>query len=198
MARQQREGAGAAGPSWLAGWDSSVSHRGKVPYHSGLLRPVSLHSPGPHSPLVNNAFHLVPDLSMSDIRQRRGPLGLTLEQRQALLQSSPAGYQRTPRPPSRSNRSLHISISLLILAFFVIYAHNNRPTKTPYAVGGKALPSWYAFCSKDGRRIYTIPEAGGEGAVECVVVHGKVVAETGSLGRPDSAYAKTCTHHSQG
>jgi hypothetical protein len=77
---------------------------------------------------------------------------------------------------------LHISISLLILAFFVIYAHNNKPTKVPYTVTGRQVPSWYAFCSKDGKRIYTIPEAGGEGAVECVVVHDKVVADTGSLG----------------
>lgn len=119
---------------------------------------------------------------MTDLRQRKAPKGLTLAQRNALLNSAPSGYQRTPRPPSRSNRSLHISISLLILAFFVIYAHNNKPAKTPYAVGGKKLPSWYAFCSKEGNRIYTIPESGGEGAVECVVVHGKFVADTGSLG----------------
>jgi hypothetical protein len=51
-----------------------------------------------------------------------------------------------------------------------------------YQVGGEDLPEWYAICSKEGRKIYTVPEDEGVGAVECVVVGGKEVMDTGSLG----------------
>jgi hypothetical protein len=78
---------------------------------------------------------------------------------------------------------LHISISLLILAFFVVYAQRNKPEKQTFSVGRDKLPQWYAVCSKEGRKVYTIPEEGGEGAVECVVVRDKHVADTGSLGQ---------------
>lgn len=45
------------------------------------------------------------------------------------------------------------------------------------------MPQWYGICSKEGKKVYTVPEAGGLGAVECVVVKDKEVVDTGSLGK---------------
>jgi hypothetical protein len=100
-------------------------------------------------------------------------------------QNQPGRYQKTPRPPpSRPTRHIHISITLLILACFILYANNQRHSSkaTIYQVGKGDLPEWYAICSKEGKRVYTVPEEGGVGAVECVVVGGKEVVDTGSLG----------------
>ncbi|WRT65197.1 uncharacterized protein IL334_002140 [Kwoniella shivajii] len=97
-------------------------------------------------------------------------------------------YQRHPPPPRRGHptRSLHISLSLLILGFFVIYAQKNTSffkTKAVYEVDGKQLPEQFVICSKDGQMIYTVPEDEGVGETQCVVViQGKVV-DTGSLGK---------------
>ena len=121
---------------------------------------------------------------MAELRQRQAAQRLSTEQRTALrdLQTNVQAYQRTPRPPRKTNRSLHISISLLILAFFVVYAQQNKPKQDPFRVAGRSLPQWYAVCSKEGAKVYTVPEEGGEGAVECVVVNGKYVHDNGSLG----------------
>jgi hypothetical protein len=102
-------------------------------------------------------------------------------------QQKTGGYQKTPRPPiKRPSRHIHISITLLILACFILYANNQRHSKKTtsslYQVGGEDLPKWYAICSKEGRKIYTVPEHEGVGAVECIVVGGKEVRDTGSLG----------------
>lgn len=99
-------------------------------------------------------------------------------------QLRPERYQKAPRPPpKRPMRQIHISITLLILACFIVYASRLRSkTPTTYELGGKALPGWYAICSKEGKKIYTVPGYGGLGAVECVVVGGKEVMDTGSLG----------------
>ena len=53
------------------------------------------------------------------------------------------------------------------------------------SVGGKAskFPGWYGICSKEGKRIYTVPVEGGLGEAECIVVGDKRVVDTGSLGR---------------
>lgn len=101
-------------------------------------------------------------------------------------QSPTERYQRAPRPPPnrRPTRHIHISITLLILACFILYANNQRhkrPSRV-YQIDGTPLASWYAVCSKEGKKIYTVPEEGGLGAVECVVVGDKEVADTGSLG----------------
>ena len=93
-------------------------------------------------------------------------------------------YRKHPPPKTvRPTRTLHITISLFILLSFVLYAQRKgvKP-KTPYGVGGTSLPEWYGICSKDGKKVYTVPEGGGLGAVECVVVGGKEVVDTGSLG----------------
>lgn len=98
----------------------------------------------------------------------------------------PAGYRRAPPPPNhRPTRSLHISISLLILGAFVIYAQKKGITggKTVYSVDGKSLPEYYAICSKEGKKVYTVPVAGGVGATECVVVGGNEVVDSGSLAK---------------
>jgi hypothetical protein len=100
-------------------------------------------------------------------------------------QTQPGRYQKIPRPPpSRPTRHIHISITLLILACFILYANNQRHSSkaTFYQVGKGDLPEWYAICSKEGKKVYTVPEQGGVGAVECVVVGGKEVVDTGSLG----------------
>lgn len=112
-----------------------------------------------------------------------------MTEKNPLLPPKPDRYQRQPtRPPIRrpGGRSLHISISLLILGAFVIYAQKTLRTagkKVVYAFGGQQLPDWYGVCSKEGKKIYTVPEEGtGVGGVECVVVGGKEVVDAGSLG----------------
>ena len=95
-------------------------------------------------------------------------------------------YQRHPPPrDTRPTRSLHISISLLILTCFVLYAQRNAKIKPrlPYEPGGRSLPEWYGICSREGKKVYTVPKEGGIGPVECVVVGGKEVIDSGSLGR---------------
>jgi len=111
-----------------------------------------------------------------------------LRQRQVSGIDKPSGqpgrYQKTPRhTPARPTRHIHISITLLILACFILYANNQRNSSKPavYQVGTE-LPEWYAICSKEGKKVYTVPEEGGIGAAECVVVGGKEVKDTGSLG----------------
>ncbi|WWC59026.1 uncharacterized protein I303_101572 [Kwoniella dejecticola CBS 10117] len=97
-------------------------------------------------------------------------------------------YQRHPPPPNRGHptRSLHISLSLLILGIFVVYAQKHqtfyRPA-TSYTVDGQQLPVKYALCSKEGAKVYTIPEDEGVGPTECVVVDQGVVVDTGSVGK---------------
>ena len=120
-------------------------------------------------------------MAMSGVRQRLPPAQMsTAKERQALL-----GQRRQPTPrPLRPTRALHISISLLILACFVIYAQRQgraNPTGL-YEVTGRQLPTHYAICSKEGKKIYTVPEDAGLGPVECVVVEGKEVVDTGSIG----------------
>lgn len=96
----------------------------------------------------------------------------------------PERYERAPRPPpGRPMRQIHISITLLILACFILYASRLKSDKGPtkYELGGRPLPEYYGLCSRDGKKIYTVPEEGGLGEVECVVVGGKEVLDTGSL-----------------
>lgn len=92
-------------------------------------------------------------------------------------------------------RQLNISITLLILACFILYASKQRATEktSMYQLGGRPLPKWYAVCSKEGKRIYTVPEEGGVGATECVVVGDKEVVDSGSLGKqPRRAAISDC------
>lgn len=125
---------------------------------------------------------------MSELRDRRTAAKMTeTAEKQPLLQgrSKSARFQRTPRPPTsrRPTRSIHISISLLILAAFVIYAQKDglkKPSRV-YELGGKPLPEYYAICSK-GKKVYTVPESEGLGPVECVVIGGKYVVDAGSIG----------------
>ncbi len=95
-------------------------------------------------------------------------------------------YQKHPPPrTARPTRSLHISVSLFILAAFVLYAQRQgiSKSKVPYEFGPtRALPDLYGICSKEGKKVYTVPEEGGVGGVECLVVGGKEVVDTGSLG----------------
>lgn len=110
-----------------------------------------------------------------------------------------------PKRPTPT-RGVHIAISLALLAFLVVYANRKNLTKSnaPWTGddGSKPLPEWYAVCSREGKKIYTVPVDGGAGAVQCVVVGGKRVVDTGSLahvrrhwgdkastGAPDSAPA---------
>jgi hypothetical protein len=103
------------------------------------------------------------------------------EEKQSLISKSDPKYRRQPPPPPvRPTRALHIAISLLILGGFVFYAQRNIPKHAPRI---DKLQESYAICSKEGRKVYTVPEEGGVGGVECVVVRGKEVLDTGSLGR---------------
>jgi hypothetical protein len=120
---------------------------------------------------------------MAELRQRQpqGPVsGIEKAQKPGIR------YQKAARaPPKRPTRHVHISITLLILACFILYANNQRlakKTTVVYKTGGNDLPEWYGICSEEGKRIYTVPEEGGLGEVECVVVGGKEVKDTGSLG----------------
>jgi hypothetical protein len=131
---------------------------------------------------------------MSELRDRRTAAKMTeTAEKQPLLQgrSKSAPFQRTPRPPTsrRPTRSIHISISLLILAAFVIYAQKSglkKPSRV-YELGGKPLPEYYAICSKEGKKVYTVPESEGLGPVDCVVVSGKYVVDIGSIGMSTSS-----------
>lgn len=125
---------------------------------------------------------------MSTVRQRK--TGDTTCDGPAARGGAPTRYQKAARPPARPTRGVHIGLALVILAFMVIYGQRNGAgKKKPYTVedvkGGRSLPEWYAVCSKEGKKVYTVPvEAdGGAGAVECVVVGGKEVVETGSLAK---------------
>ena len=111
-------------------------------------------------------------------------------EKDSLLDSmTPALPRKQLRPPPdprrnpRTTRSLHLSLTLGILALFVLYARQNGSQLNTYAYGGKKMPQQYAICSKEGKNIYTVPEEGGVGAVECVVVSGKEVIDTGSIGQ---------------
>ncbi|WVW78929.1 hypothetical protein I302_100892 [Kwoniella bestiolae CBS 10118] len=117
--------------------------------------------------------------------------GSSLRSRNSAHKGAPtpvAPYQRHPPPPRRGHptRSLHISLALLILGFFVVYAQKHQTfyyTKPIYTKNGKQLPDSFAICSKDGNGVYTVPEAEGVGQTQCVVVkHGEVI-DTGSLGK---------------
>lgn len=111
-------------------------------------------------------------------------------------------YQRHPPPRIPSTRSLHLSISLLIIAAVIVYAQkqsflkNVLPPKV-YSVT-EALPEKYAICGKEGNKVYTVPyevetvieiagtaewEKEAVGAVECVVVENDTVVDTGSLSK---------------
>jgi hypothetical protein len=118
---------------------------------------------------------------MSAPRQRRPPSKMSDESKHLI---PPNKYLRQPPPPYRPTRSLHLAISILILGGFVFYAQRNIPKHAPkpYTVDERELPEWYAICSKEGRKVYTVPEEAGVGGVECVVVGGKEVVDTGSLG----------------
>jgi len=80
---------------------------------------------------------------------------------------------------------MHMAITVVIMAFFVLYSQ--RQGKGAYTVdtikSARPLPEWYAVCSKEGKKVYTVPADGGAGAVECVVVGGKRVVDTGSLAK---------------
>ncbi|WVR04266.1 hypothetical protein IAU60_001266 [Kwoniella sp. DSM 27419] len=117
----------------------------------------------------------------SELRRRSG--------RTDPKQSPVQAYQRHPPPPRKGipTRSLHISISLLILVFFVIYAQNSPLAKTLKAKGydviDRNLPERYVLCTKHAQKVYTVPEADGVGPTECVVVIGKEVVDSGSPGK---------------
>ena len=123
---------------------------------------------------------------MAGIRPRKVPASMSRPEKHQLVDPNASGrYQRAPKPPiRRPTRSLHISISLFILAAFVLYAQRKGLPKfrQAYEAGGKALPEYYGICSKEGDQVYTVPEDEGVGAVQCVVVGGKYVVDTGSLG----------------
>lgn len=101
------------------------------------------------------------------------------------LTGTPAKYQRAPPPPQRPTRAIHLSLTILILGFVVFYAQRTGKKVSPTINGLKpahhSLPSTYGICTKDRLGIYTVPEESGLGAVECVVVSGKEVVDTGSL-----------------
>ncbi|ORX33527.1 amidohydrolase family-domain-containing protein [Kockovaella imperatae] len=103
-----------------------------------------------------------------------------------LLDAIKPATPRQARPPRhirhrQAGRSLHLSLTLGILALVVLYARQNRSSLNTYNYGGKKLPMKYAVCSREGKKIYTVPEESGVGPVECVVVQGKYVVDTGSM-----------------
>lgn len=117
---------------------------------------------------------------MTDSQKRQ----LTGAEKQALInQAQVPKYQRTPPPQARSTRPVHLALTILILGYAVFYSMRSgqKAAKVVYGHGGKDLPEYYALCSKDGQGVYTVPEAGGVGAAECVVVGGKEVLGSGSL-----------------
>jgi hypothetical protein len=101
----------------------------------------------------------------------------------AQARSQTAAYQRTPPPPAKSTRPVHLALTILILGYAVFHSMRSggKAPKLVYGAGGKDLPDTYAICTREGKGVYTVPEAGGVGATECVVVGGKEVLDTGSI-----------------
>lgn len=102
-----------------------------------------------------------------------------------------APRDRPGAPPTRAkpSRSVHIAISLLVLAVMLVFAKRQGDPSRPWSVdgGSRPLPKTYAVCSSE-KRIYTVPPAGGLGAVECVVVADKRVKDVGSLAHVRRTY----------
>ena len=94
-----------------------------------------------------------------------------------------------PRKPSaadripRQTRSVHLTITVLILAGILLWSRDKGKQKALYPHEGTRLPDEYAICTQDGARVYTVPQSGGVGPVECVLVRGREVIDTGSLSR---------------
>ena len=138
---------------------------------------------------------------MSELRARRDSKTMAIPSKAALedrpLLATPnmpiPKYQRTPPPPRRPTRALNISISLFILACVVLYAQRStNKSKKAFQSGGKRLPDWYAICSREGQKVYTVP-VDGIGATECVVIGGKEVQDTGSLGASVCSSCSACS-----
>jgi hypothetical protein len=110
-----------------------------------------------------------------------------VERSTLLDRGTPSRYQKAPLPPRRPTRTLHLSLSLLILGFLVIYSQRSGKPKSAVLYGLKdtqrPLPDVYGICTRDRQGIYTVPEEGGIGAVECLVVSGKEVVASGSLSK---------------
>lgn len=95
-----------------------------------------------------------------------------------------APQDRRGGPPTRAkpSRSVHIAISLIVMAVMLAIAARKGDPKAPWSADGGArpLPKTYALCSSE-KRIYTVPPSSGLGAAECVVVADKRVKDVGSL-----------------
>lgn len=102
-----------------------------------------------------------------------------------------APRDRPGAPPTRAkpSRSVHIAISLIVLVAMLAFAQRQADPRRPWSVdgGSRPLPKTYAVCSPE-KRVYTVPPAGGLGAVECVVVKDKRVQDVGSLAHVRRTY----------
>lgn len=123
--------------------------------------------------------------SEGQIRQRIPTMPASAENAPLMGTTPVPRYQKAPPPAKRPTRVLHYSLAILILGFFVLYSQRTGSKRQliTYGMGskGSALPETYGICTKDREGIYTVPEEGGVGSVECVVVSGKEVVDTGSL-----------------
>ncbi|EIW68565.1 hypothetical protein TREMEDRAFT_13762, partial [Tremella mesenterica DSM 1558] len=90
-------------------------------------------------------------------------------------------YKRHPPPLRRPTRGLNVSISLLILAVIVLLTQRKN-NGAHFSVGGRNLPQDYIICTR-GKNVYTVPEVGGVGATECLVIRDKEVIDTGGIAR---------------
>ncbi|RXK39578.1 hypothetical protein M231_03080 [Tremella mesenterica] len=90
-------------------------------------------------------------------------------------------YKRHPPPLRRPTRGLNVSISLLILAVIVLLTQRKN-NGAHFSVGGSKLPQEYVICTR-GKNVYTVPEVGGVGATECLVIRDKEVVDTGGIAR---------------
>ena len=91
-------------------------------------------------------------------------------------------YQKHRQTPQRTGRALHLSLLLVLAAIALTLQRYGQSGTTTYRADGKKLPDTFVICSDEGRKVYTVPEQGGVGAVECLVVRGKMVIDVGSKG----------------
>lgn len=115
--------------------------------------------------------------------------------RTSVVKTRPPRVKYQVTGAGRAPRNLPIAISLALLAAIVLYANRNGLTKaaSPWTVdsGMKPLPETYAVCSREGKRVYTVPaDEPSAGAVECVVVGGQRVLDTGSLAHVRRTYGE--------
>ncbi|KAF9474742.1 hypothetical protein BDN70DRAFT_884495 [Pholiota conissans] len=96
---------------------------------------------------------------------------MSTDKKNANGQAPKHALQSQPPPPRPSRRWYWKLLATAICLSFVAYHVTTQPEHVS--------PQTYALCSKEGQRIYTVDE--NNTSVECIVVHGARIADSGDL-----------------